>query len=223
MGITYNPKVVTDGLVLCVDAASKRSYPGTGTTWTDLSSGENSITLNNGPSFSDDNGGVIEFDGTDDNGEVPHSIGISGNDTRTFCLWFYPISVGNNYGVLETGTPSRDKHFAIEGYTSTSMTFNGWYHDFNFVSNGYNKWQYLCLLHDGSQVRLYIDTELRGSRDGTINTAETYSYTTRGLSLAMGRGGQESNIRVSSLDVYNKALSDDEIRQNYNATRGRFQ
>ena len=123
---------------------------------------------------------------------------------------------------METGKggPASAVHFAIEGYVSETMTFNGYSHDFNFVSNGYNKWQYLCLLHDGSQVRLYIDTELRGYRNGTINTTETWNG--NGLRLATGRSGHVT-MRVSSLNVYNKALSDDEIRQNYNANRGRFQ
>ena len=56
MGIQYNPKVVTDGLVFYVDAANKRSYPGTGTTWTDLKGGNNG-TFNNmdAANFSNDN------------------------------------------------------------------------------------------------------------------------------------------------------------------------
>jgi hypothetical protein len=37
MGIAYNPRTITDGLVLCLDAANSKSYPGSGTTWTDLS------------------------------------------------------------------------------------------------------------------------------------------------------------------------------------------
>ena len=65
MGIGAGANAVEDGLVFCVDAANKRSYPGTGTTWTDLT-GENNGTLTNGPTFSSDNRGSIEFDGSDD-------------------------------------------------------------------------------------------------------------------------------------------------------------
>ena len=65
MGLTHSPKIVTDGLVLCYDAANTRSYPGTGTTWTDLA-GSNDGTLTNGPTFDTTNGGSIVFDGTDD-------------------------------------------------------------------------------------------------------------------------------------------------------------
>ena len=65
MGLTHSPRIVTDGLVFCVDPANARSYPGTGTTLTDLK-GSNNGTLTNGPTFSSDNRGVFTLDGTDD-------------------------------------------------------------------------------------------------------------------------------------------------------------
>ncbi|MEK9696312.1 MAG: hypothetical protein VW270_11135, partial [Candidatus Poseidoniales archaeon] len=70
MGIHYNPKIVTDDLVLCYDAANNRSYPKTGTTWTDLA-GSNDGTLTNGPTFDTTNGGSIVFDGTNDRVAIP--------------------------------------------------------------------------------------------------------------------------------------------------------
>ena len=66
MAISRGPKTTTNGLIFCVDAADKNSYPGTGTTWTDLSGNANNGTLTNGPTFNGSNGGVIVFDGTDD-------------------------------------------------------------------------------------------------------------------------------------------------------------
>ena len=65
MAFNYSPKIVTDGLVFAVDAANKKSYPGSGTTWTDLA-GSNDGTLTNGPTFDSGDGGSIVFDGTDD-------------------------------------------------------------------------------------------------------------------------------------------------------------
>jgi len=64
MGIAYNPRIVTDGLVLALDAGNTKSYPGSGSTWTDLS-GINNASLN-GATFSSFGGGSIEFDGTND-------------------------------------------------------------------------------------------------------------------------------------------------------------
>ena len=65
MAFAYSPKILTDGLVFAVDAANKKSYPGSGTTWTDLA-GSNDGTLTNGPTFNSGDGGSIVFDGTDD-------------------------------------------------------------------------------------------------------------------------------------------------------------
>ena len=66
MGLAHSPRIVTDGLVLCVDAANTKSYPGSGTTWTDISGKGHNGTLTNGPTFSSDNMGGIVFDGSND-------------------------------------------------------------------------------------------------------------------------------------------------------------
>lgn len=66
MAYRNGPKIITDGLVLCLDAAGTKSYPGNGTTWTDLSGNGNNGTLINGPTFSSDNGGSLVFDGSNE-------------------------------------------------------------------------------------------------------------------------------------------------------------
>jgi len=66
MGITYNTSIVRNGLVLHLDAANRKSYPGTGTTWTDLSGLNNNGTLTNGVSYQSVNQGAFNFDGIDD-------------------------------------------------------------------------------------------------------------------------------------------------------------
>jgi hypothetical protein len=71
MSTKYSPQIVTSGLVLCLDAANKVSYPSTGTAWYDLSGNANTSTLINGPTFSGMNSGVIVFDGTDDYVSMP--------------------------------------------------------------------------------------------------------------------------------------------------------
>ena len=61
MATKYSPKIITNGLVLSLDAANNKSYPRSGTTWSDLSGNNNTGTLTNGPTFSDSNGGVIDL------------------------------------------------------------------------------------------------------------------------------------------------------------------
>jgi len=75
MAFSYSPKIATDGLVLCLDAANNRSYPGSGTAWTDLSRGGNNGALTNGPTFNSANGGSIVFDGTNDYVQVTSPFG----------------------------------------------------------------------------------------------------------------------------------------------------
>ena len=91
MGTAYNPTIVTDGLVLCLDAANSRSYPKSGTAWSDLA-GSNNGTLTNGPTFSSANGGSIVFDGSNDRvdtGVNPATLVGDGNPA-TISAWFYP-------------------------------------------------------------------------------------------------------------------------------------
>ena len=66
MGLAHSPSLVMNGLVLALDAANPKSYPGSGTTWTDLSGRGNTGTLTNGPTYSSANGGSLVFDGTND-------------------------------------------------------------------------------------------------------------------------------------------------------------
>ena len=66
MSYNQQPRIITEGLALCLDAADPKSYPKSGTTWTDRSGQGNNGTLTNGPTFSHDKGGCIEFDGDDD-------------------------------------------------------------------------------------------------------------------------------------------------------------
>ena len=83
------PTIVTDGLVFAVDAANYQSYPGSGTTWSDLVNG-NDGTLTNGPTFDSGNGGSIVFDGSDDYMSTTYSTptSLQGDPNFTVCGWF---------------------------------------------------------------------------------------------------------------------------------------
>ena len=66
MAVLNGPGIITSGLISALDAADRNSYPGSGTTWTDISGNNNNGTLTNGPTFSSTNGGAIVLDGADD-------------------------------------------------------------------------------------------------------------------------------------------------------------
>ena len=70
MGTNYSPRIVTDGLVLCLDAGDIKSYSGSGATWNDRSGNESDATLYNSPTFTTNNGGSLNFDGSNDYGKT---------------------------------------------------------------------------------------------------------------------------------------------------------
>jgi hypothetical protein len=109
MALAHSPKIVTDGLVLCLDAGNPKSYPGSGTTWTDLSGNGNNGTLVNGVGYNSGNGGSLVFDGVNDRVTInasSHTNLSSGN--FTISSWFYiPTSVDTTnlyYWLIAIGT-----------------------------------------------------------------------------------------------------------------------
>ena len=118
MGLAHSPRIVTDGLVLCVDAASKRSYPGTGTTWTDLKGGNNG-TLINGPTFDSDNGGSIVFDGSDDRVDCTSPSEIDSISEITMIAWVRYSGIAVTSGSVVKFYKNSDLV-----YTSGSITTN---------------------------------------------------------------------------------------------------
>jgi uncharacterized delta-60 repeat protein len=102
----YGPKLVTDGLVLALDAANSKSYPGIGTTWTDLSGSGNNGTLTNGPTYSSNNLGALNFDGIDDYSALTSNYTLSAGWTLSF--WGNPIfdsTVFNNTVFYSASNP----------------------------------------------------------------------------------------------------------------------
>jgi len=104
----YNngPKIVTSGLVLALDAGNTKSYPGSGTVWTDLSGNGNTGTLTNGPTFNSSNGGSIVFDGVDDFVNIPYNTywntNVFGTATNfTLECWHKPNVFRNWDTVIE--------------------------------------------------------------------------------------------------------------------------
>ena len=220
MGFSRGPKIVTDGLVLALDAGSKKSYPGSGTTWTDLSGNGNDGTLTNGPTFSSDNGGAIVFDGTNDRVECPNvnpssiSLEFWFKWTNLNDAWLISNQTGygnNNNGYLfRIDYPSYACYFRAgydTGYIqcASSITLNDWYHFVGVVST------------DGS--RLY--------KNGvSVSTAAgiTIDYTgVTGLTIGSDRAGVVRTAGdMSNIRIYNRTLSAQEVLQNYNAQKSRF-
>jgi hypothetical protein len=110
MGFNYSPKIVTDGLVLYLDAANSKSYPGSGTTWGDLSRSQNNGALVNGPTFSSANNGILTFNGSNQSANMSAAAGTFGTGDFTISFWWKSTAAQSNFttviGQGFTGSPS---------------------------------------------------------------------------------------------------------------------
>jgi len=224
MSFSHSPRIVTDGLVLCLDAANPQSYPGSGTVWADLSGNGNNGTLINGPTFNSGNSGSIVFDGTDDYVESLNTLGLSGTNPRTYGVWVKIRTYLDNSGIIRTGTQGvSNSDMSLETTTTPgTFTFNGWVSDFDFsVSSDFYGWHYLVIAYNGTQGLGYAD--------GILKNSNTFTSTAPNSKLQLGSDRASGAVQGNNLDgsiastqIYNRALSASEVLQNYESTKARF-
>jgi hypothetical protein len=219
MATNYNyfGGIVTDGLVLNLDAAKVDSYPGTGTTWRDLSGNNNNGTLTNGPTFS----GIgkqasIVFDGVDDLIKINNGNGINIGNIFTTFVWvkfnsYNTVLLGSN-DFSDAGYPLYVEN-ANNLYISAGSTFTG----ITTANLSTNQWFYLTVVRNNTSIIWYknginIGTATLGSSSSNI-LKSVGDYNNRGFPL---------NGNIASTQIYNRALSADEVSQNFNALRGRY-
>lgn len=236
--IDSNQKIVSNGLVLNIDASQLRSYPGTGTTWTDLSGNANNGSLIGGPTFNSSNGGSIVFDGVNDyvNCGSNTSINIIGTGL-TLGTWVYrtatnPISVyrriiekAASYPALQyslvttpTGIPSGEGRLLFDLYLNSSLPTSL----FGSTQLQLNTWYYVNATYDGSFRKLYINGVLDAQLATTGNITSTVSNLAIGDYLPLAGTAYVWSGRIANVQIYNVALSSTEILQNYNAVKSRF-
>jgi hypothetical protein len=215
------------GLILALDAANTKSYPGSGTTWTDISANGRVGTLTNGPTYNSANSGSITFTAASSN-----SVLLTGSTTvsqATFTVWLRRNGSQNDYaGILFTrgGVSS-----SISGLSFFSTVNNLGYNWNNAVAAfSFNSgltvpdgvWCMAALSLTSTAATLYL-CQSSGTTSAT-NTLAHASTTFDGLKL--GWDGTASsrymNGSIASAHLYNRALSASEIQQNFNALRGRF-
>jgi hypothetical protein len=217
----YGPRIITDGLVLCLDAADKNSYPGTGTSWYDLSGNGNDGTLTNGPIYNGSDGGYIDLDGIDDTVNLEYDL----RSNWTYECWVNKDSK-DNFGFLGQGVygTSRGLHIImfndrlrfgmysndtdIIGLYSNTLT-GIWYH---YVFT-YNHSTFLKQVYrDGVELTgSPLQTQIAYLGTGTVRIGATYSS-----------GSQFANGKISSAKIYNRVLTPSEISQNYQALKSRY-
>ena len=196
------------------------------TAWSDLSGNNNTGTLTNGPTFSAANLGSIVFDGTNDYVSVPSSTSFNfGTGDFTVEMWVYPTSV-KSFSLLDfriNETNPNGNAFVIA--TSTSSPLYAWvvYQGGNQIVGSVmvaNQWVQLVVNRVGTSVKMFLNGVQIGSTWTTSNTFTDGAFVL-GTDYPLNARFFQGN--VSTIKVYkSKGLTSDEIRQNYNATKGRF-
>ena len=249
MSNRYGPRIVTDGLVLCLDAADSNSYPGSGTTWTDLSGNGNNGTLTNGPTFNSSNKGGIVYDGTNDYVECGSTASITGVSALTnFTLeavvkWntvptsgngqFFMANVNisggppNLTGGLQLGyVPNYGFGFGTFGNNSIvngSGSFDGVPSSVTVPQA--NTWYHVVGLKLTTGYYLYLNNVLLSSSIVSTNGGNAPTSLKIGLrqrDLVITSSQSYFNGTIAIAKIYNRGLSIAEITQNYNAIKGRF-
>ena len=240
----YN-RVVTDGLVLYLDAGNPKSYPGSGNNWYDLTSNNNTGTLVNGPIYS--NGNLI-FDGINEYATIPNQS-VQLITVLTISVWVKSmknndtlqqgiVSKANLYGIEygwtlrkgygNSGVVGNDNKFYFStGYTPYTRLDTSTYSNIEYTDNN---WHYLTGVSTPGNINyLYVD----GIKQTAYRTSRLLDVTTNMQPITIGtcygdaptHVGMYQNLFSGSIGIialYNRALTDEEILQNYNTTKSRY-
>jgi len=240
--VAYYGGIVKDGLVLDLDAAKKESYPGSGTTWFDVSGNNNHFTLYNGVSFDSLNGGNFSFDGTNDYARSQNTINLSActgitlqavsKATNLAMLYEHSLDWNSYPGAFGLSTNS-------DGYVYTSQSMHFYWNTNNGTSQGARNFtttnqsssffiEHKTLIKNNSDG---LQDYFNGNRvtyaspwgSGTSTIGNTTNFRNDHLYLG-SRGGTVAFLQgnIAGILLYNRPLLAAEITQNYNALKGRY-
>jgi hypothetical protein len=228
MSCHAGPDTIESGLVLSLDAGNIKSYPGSGTTWTDLSSRSNNGTLVNGVGYNNSNSGTMVFDGTDD--YVSNSAALtSGQQKYTISAW-WRTTANNRIQVVweQNNSSATTNNRAALLFLNSNWGFNGQNNDaHDKVPVRINQWTNGVITVDttlgSNPIKIYENGSLywQGNTDGNASNLNV------GTSVAgIGRKIPSNNEffvgNIAQVAIYNIVLTAAEVQQNFAAIRGRF-
>jgi hypothetical protein len=217
MGLGHSPSIVRDGLVLYLDAANPKSYPGSGTSVTDLSFLGNGGTLVNGTTYSSAEGGSFVFDGVNDaincnNPGLPQTFTVSS--------WVKCTNVAASNNIVSKNGPyfMRIVNSVVRFNVLTSI--GSWLFQNGTTTLINNVWYNLVMVYDGVFFKGYINSNIEFS---TVKTGDIQSNSALYIGYTPAGGEQAGfNGNIAQVSIYHRALTVEEIKQNFNATRGRY-
>lgn len=234
--IQSGSSIDTDGLFVHLDASNASSYPGSGSTWTDLTDNNNDATIN-GATYSATDGGIFDLDGSNDNIQIPHvsSLSLSKTEQRTLQVW-----------VKFDALPALNVQIPVFGKLSSSYGFDGYWGGLysnagivRCVTNGTSvqrvsnstltvttdTWYLFTfisqIVNTSNTTKLYVnETEYITNAHGTDNYSESnplyLGY------IGSGVSSQYLNGKIGACYFYTKGLTSEQVSQNYNATKTRY-
>ena len=218
------PAPSSNNLLLKLDAGNAASYPGTGTTWADLSGNGNNGILVNGTSYSSANGGIMIFDGINDYVNIPQSPTLSRTNTGALFLWVNQSSVNRNYVIIENGNIYYDNSaygmYYYNGNEYVEIANNSTSNSaatYEYLS--FDTWKQVGMVWNGTTLKKYINGIEVASTTQTINVNPTTQPFQIGRSYA--GGGWYAKMSVGEVCLYN-TITASEITANFNATKTRY-
>ena len=224
----YQGPIVTSGIVAAFDAGNVLSYPGTSTTWYNMT-GSNNATLLNGISYNINEGGVLNFDGTDDTASIAYDSALDPTGGITLEAWVKPFNIANTTSVeiyrKETGSARQLFSFQDGG---TILSFGtgtaGGYDELDVSINAsdYNgQWVHLVASYTSGFKAIYRNGVLIGS---ATNVTGNLLQSTGTSYIGSSAGGSEFFFgEYAIFRMYNRGLNATEVMQNYSAMRNRFE
>lgn len=234
-GYFGTPPVVKDGLVLYLDAGSRMSYAGSGTTWRDLSGNNYTASLFNTPIYTSSFQGGLVFDGTNQYGLISNPT-ASVSQTLTISMWVYPrtatqaITTLLDYDhtnaiaqgwVIQSEDATTNRNYYLAYYDGTNYQGAGAGSGIQVTSNAWQNITYTKTTTDN--IRGYLNGIQKYT---SLNTSTNISYQPgRNMGIAQTVSGsftRYANIIIGTIQIYNGVLSQTEIVQNYNALKSRY-
>lgn len=236
MSTIGGPDIITNGLVLALDAANTKSYPGSGTTWTDISKTKTSGTLVNGTTYSTDPDlglDALYFDGTNDRINSSFSE-LNSVSYLTIDVWFHQTSAeatGSGTGVIcgwgSTATTSQFMRVSVSNGSFIAQTRVGGIIDIDQTAVIYSAgWNHYTYVFDGTS-NFYLNgvsQSYTSTNGGVVYVTDSISNNIFHIGALQRGGGFETwyEGRIGLLKLYNRALTSQEVLQNYNTLKSRF-
>jgi len=223
MALAYNTKIVRDGLVLHLDAANVKSYPGSGTTWTDMK-GSVAGSMNGGIVYTDAESGAMIFDGTDDNCEFNLNGNVNVSQGTTICFWVYRESTSTSQkNIISTRFGGGGGQLYIGSRSNQIFSYYNGLSTPDFVATSWPRLKHVYLVvrlnNDGSITHIsYSDS---GREENTSPVRTGFSSGDNNL-LKLSGDLEYFEGKMYGVQWYNRELMDSEIQQNFFAYRGRY-